>query len=152
MYSRFLNKEKAISVMAYSANLNTKFSNAEDNVAAIIRYPSAMSVIEATWTVPQAIIPSGPVLYCTEGVIYCTKENGVPGVKAMDIYGNNIEVPEIEYPEHMKNIAWHYAHHIKTGEPVYETLTLERNIEVMALLDTAIRSSKSGKEEMVPSI
>lgn len=149
MYSRLVNKEKAKSVIAYGTNLNTPCSNAEDNIAAIIKYPSTMSVIEGTWTTPQAIIPSGPVLYCRNGVIYCTKENGIPGVKAMDIYGNEVEVPEVEYPEHMKNIAWEYAHHMKTGEPVYETLTLERNIEVMALLDAAIRSAKSGKEEMV---
>lgn len=152
MYSRLVNKEKALSVYAYGTNLNMPYCNAEDNIAAIIKYPNSMSVIEGTWTTPNAIIPSGPILYCTDGVIYCTKENGIPDVKAMDISGDPVEIPAVEYPRHMKNIAWEYSHHRLTGEPMYETLTLQRNLEVMAILDTAIKSGKSGKEEMVPCV
>jgi len=152
MYSRLVNKEKPVSVYAYGTNLNTPYCDAEDNVVAVIKYPDTMSVVEGTWTTPNAVIPSGPILYCTNGVIYCTKENGVPGVKAMDLYGEPVEIPEVEFPAHMKNIAWEYAHHVKTGEPVHETLTLQYNMEVMALLDTAIQSSKTGKEEQVPCV
>lgn len=152
MYSNLVNKEKPLSIYAYGANLNTPYSDAQDNIAAIIRYPSAMSVIEGTWTTPNAVIPSGPILYCTEGVIYCTKENGLPNVKAMDIYGEPVAIPEVEFPGHMKNIAWQYAHHVKTGEPVYEILTLERNMEIMALLDAAVRSAKAGREQEVPCV
>ena len=34
-------------------------------------------------------------------------------------------------------------------EDIHPMLTLDANMEVMALLDTAIRSSKSGKEEKI---
>lgn len=153
MYSRLMHGEKADSVYAVGMNLATPYCNAEDNIAAIIKYPSAMSVVEGTWTTPQGMLPSGPTLYCTEGVLYCTRnEEGAPTVKAMNIYGDAVEVPNVDFPSHMKNIAWEYAHHVKTGEPIYETLTLERNMEVMALLDTAIKSAKDGKEAKVPCV
>jgi predicted dehydrogenase len=152
MYSRLLIGEKALTVYAYGANLNTPYGNAEDNTVAIIKYPKVFSVVEATWTTPNVVIPSGPILYCTDGVIYCSKENDMPDVKAININGEQVEIPSIEYPANMKNVAWEYAHHIKTGEPVYETLTLERNMEVIALLDTAIESAKLGKELPVPQV
>lgn len=152
MYSRLFNKENAISVMAMGVNLNTSYANTEDNTVAIIKYPSTISVVEGTWTTPSAAIPAGPVLYCTNGVIYCEKVNSIPVIKAIDIFGNNVDVPDIKYPAHMKNIAYEYAHHKMTGEPVYETLTLQRNLEVMALLDAAICSSKSGITESVVNV
>jgi len=152
MYSRLLTGEKALSVYAYGSNLNTPYCDAADNAAAIIKYPKAFSVVEATWTTPNIVIPTGPILYCTDGVIYCTKENNIPGVEAVDMNGGQVEIPGIEYPANMKNVAWEYAHHVKTGAPVYETLTLERNMEVIALLDTAIESAKKGKEIPVPEV
>jgi hypothetical protein len=109
-----------------------------------------MSVIEGTWTTPRAVIPSGPMVVCTEGVITCTggAENQ-PDVKAYDTYGNEVEIPEIEFTDKYLNMPFHYANHKTTGEPIHEMLTLEKNMEVMALLDTVIRSSESGKSELI---
>ena len=109
-----------------------------------------MSVIEGTWTTPRAVIPSGPMMVCTEGVIMCTggAEN-MPDVKAYDTYGNEVEIPEIEFSDIYRNMPWQYANHVNTGEGIHEMLTLDTNMEVMALLDAAIKSSKSGKEELV---
>ena len=109
-----------------------------------------MSVIEGTWTTPRAVIPSGPMVLCTDGVIMCTggAENA-PGVAAYDIYGNEVEIPEIEFGEEFKNMPCQYANHINNGEEIYDMLTLDVNMEVMAILDAAIKSSESGKEEKI---
>ena len=149
-FSKWFLGDGAKGVMSYGANLNTPYGDTEDNFAAIIKYDGKMSVIEGTWTTPRAVIPSGPVVLCTDGVIMCTggAENA-PDVKAFDMYGNEVEIPETEFEDKYKNMPYQYANHIASGEDIHPMLTLDANMEVMALLDTAIRSSKSGKEEKI---
>lgn len=149
-FSKWFMGEGEKAVLSYGANLNTPYGDTEDNFAAIIKYDSKMSVIEGTWTTPRAVIPSGPMVLCTEGVIMCTggAENA-PDVKAYDIYGNEVEIPEIEFDDKYKNMPWHYANHIINGDDIHQMLTLDSNIQVMAILDAAIKSSKSGKEESI---
>ena len=43
----------------------------------------------------------------------------------------------------------HYANHINTGEDIHPMLTLDANMEVMAILDAAIKSNASGKEKAI---
>ena len=90
------------------------------------------------------------MVLCTDGVIMCTggAENA-PDVKAFDIYGNEVAIPDIDFGDKYKNMPCHYANHIKTGEDIYDMLTLDKNMEVMAILDAVIKSSKSGKEEKI---
>ena len=149
-FSKWFLGSGAKGVMSYGANLNTPYGDTEDNFAAIIKYDGKMSVIEGTWTTPRAVIPSGPMVLCTDGVIMCTggAENA-PDVKAFDMYGNEVEIPETEFEDKYKNMPYQYANHIVSGEDIHPMLTLDANMEVMALLDTAIRSSKSGKEEKI---
>lgn len=138
------------SAIAYGANLNTTFGDTEDNFAGIVKYDGKMSVIEGTWTTPRAVIPSGPMVLCTEGVIMCTggAENA-PGVQAFDIYGNEVEIPEINLGEEYKNMPSHIANCKKTSASVHDMLTLDKNIEIMAIIDALINSSNSGKEEKI---
>ena len=149
-FSKWFFGSEAKGVLSYGANLNTPYGDTEDNFASIIKYDGKMSVIEGTWTTPRAVIPSGPMVLCTEGVIMCTggAENA-PDVKAFDMYGNEVEIPEITFEDKYKNMPFQYANHIVSGEDIHPMLTLDANMEVMALLDTAIRSSQSGKEEKI---
>lgn len=150
LFSRWFMGEGAKSVLAYGANLNTSYGDTEDNFAAIVKYENRMSVMEGTWTTPRTVIPSGPMVMCSDGVILCTggaEDN--PAVKAYDMYGKELELPEIQLGEEYRNMPWMYAHHINTGEPMPKMLQLDCNIEVMEILDAAIKSSKSGKEEMI---
>lgn len=149
-FSRWFMGKGAKSVISMGANLNTPFGDTDDNFMAAVRYDGKMSVIEGTWTTPRIVIPSGPMVVCTDGVIMCTggAENK-PGVKAFDIYGNEVKIPDIEFSDKFKNMPCQYADHIKTGADIYPMLTLDINMEVMALLDAVIKSAKSGKEENV---
>ena len=65
------------------------------------------------------------------------------------MYGNEVEVSETKFEDKYKNMPYRYANHIVNGEDIHPMLTLDANMDVMALLDTAIRSSKSGKEEKI---
>ena len=149
-FSRWFFGDDADAVMSYGANLNTPFGDTEDNFAAIIKYDGRMSVIEGTWTTPRAVIPSGPMLICSDGVIMCTggAENA-PDVRAYDMFGNELEIPDVALDGRYKNMPSQYADHVVNGTPIHEMLTLEANMDVMALLDGAIKSSASGKEEKI---
>lgn len=150
LFSQWFLGGGAESVSAVGENLNTPFGDTDDNFAAIIKYKGKMSVIEGTWTTPRAAIPSGPMVMCSEGIILCTggAENS-PDVKAYDIYGNEVKIPKFEFPKKLANMPSHLANHIKTGEKVFDILTLDENMKIMAVLDAAMRSSKSGKAEEI---
>ncbi len=150
LFSKWLLGDGEKSVMSYGANLNTPFGDTEDNFAAIVKYDDRMSVIEGTWTTPRAVIPSGPMVICSEGVVVCTggAEND-PDVKAYDAYGNEIAIPQIKWDDKYRNMPWHIASCIRSGENVHSMLTLEKNMEIMAIMDAAIKSSSSGKEEYI---
>lgn len=149
-FSRWFMGTDAKGVVCMGDNLNTPFGDTEDNFGAMIRYDGRLSVIEGTWTTPRAVIPSGPMVVCTDGVIVCTggAENA-PDVKAYDIYGNEVAIPSYTLEEKYKNMPLHYANHIRTGEPIHKMLTLDANMEVMAILDAMINSANSGKEELI---
>ena len=149
-FSRWFLGEGAKSIISMGANLNTPYGDTDDNFAASIKYDGKMAVIEGTWTTPRAVIPSGPMMLCTDGVVMCTggAENA-PDVKAFDIYGNEVEIPDAKLDDKYKNMPFQYANHIVNGEEIYDMLTLDKNMEVMAILDAAIKSSKSGKEEKI---
>lgn len=149
-FTKWLMGDGEKSVFSYGANLNTPFGDTEDNFASIVKYEDKMSVLEGTWTTPRVVIPSGPMVLCKEGVIVCTggAENE-PDVKAYDIYGNEVIVPECEVSQDYKNMPWHYAAHINEGKPIHDMATFDTNVKIMAILDAAIKSSKSGKEENI---
>ena len=67
----------------------------------------------------------------------------------MNLYGEEIELPEYEIPAHIANIVDHYAYCRRNHLPLLKTVTLDYNIRVMALLDASIKSAKSGKKEAI---
>lgn len=150
-YSYWLLGKNPDSVMSYGLQLNTPFGDTEDDIAGIIKYPdNKMAVIEGTWTTPRAVIPSGPMVICTNGAVMCTggAENN-PGVAAFDMYGRPVAIPEINFEDKFKNMPWMWANHVNTGEPVYEMLTFETNLKVMAILEALMRSNESGRTEHI---
>lgn len=136
-------EDRPLSVMAQAGNYNTPYMDSVDNLAALVEYKDSMAVLEGTWTIPQAALPTGPVYCCTDGVLYCTPDREI---RAMNIYGEDIPLPEYEIPAHIANIVDHYAYCKRTGTPLIKTVTLDYNLRVMELLDSAIRSAETGKK------
>ena len=143
---------RADRVIACGANLGTPYADSEDNTAAIFRFDKnsgreRMSVAEGSWTIPRAIVPAGPQLICENGAVVC--EGGADSgqhTEAYSLSGERLELPESLPDDSMKNMPWHIAAHMK-GKPLFEPLTPEFNLDVMRMLDAAIRSNASGHEE-----
>ena len=147
LFTKWMLGDGEQSVIAYGDNLNTSYGNTEDNFAAIVKYEGKMSVLEGTWTTPRAVIPSGPMILCTDGVILCTGgAEEAPDVKAYDMYGNEVTVPDIKFGKELQNMPWHYAASVEEGKPIHDILTFDKNVEIMAILDAIVKSSKAGKE------
>jgi len=149
-FSRWFLGRDAKSIVSVGENLNTPFGDTEDNFAAVMRYDGKMAVMEGTWSTPRAVIPSGPMVLCTNGVIMCTggAENS-PDLAAFDIYGNKVEIPPYTLGEEYKNMPCQYAYRKARGEDVHPMLSLDVNVDIMAMLDAAIKSNRSGREEKI---
>ncbi|MDO4293113.1 MAG: Gfo/Idh/MocA family oxidoreductase [Eubacteriales bacterium] len=149
-FTEWLLGEGEMDVLSYGANLNTSYADIEDSFAAIVRYEKKMAVLEGTWIVPRRVIPSGPMVLCTEGILVCTGgAEDMPQVKAYDLYGKEVIVPPFEMGDKWKNMAWYYADHIKKGNPIEKMLTMEENLRIMSLLDAVKKSSDSGRREAI---
>ena len=136
-----------LGVTALGANLATPYADCEDNTAALFRYDGKIAVAEGSWTIPRVIVPAGPQLLCTDGALVCSggADSG-QRAEAYSLSGEPIELPEPELPDSMRNMPWHIAAHILDGKPLFEPLTAEFNLDVMRMLDAAVRSNAERHE------
>jgi len=113
-------------------------------------HENKLSLIEGTWTTPRVVIPSGPSLLCSNGIIKCIggAENA-PDVVAYDIYGKEVEIPEYSFPEYLKNMPTYYAAKKKGECGEFDMVSLKKNIEIMGMLDALQKSAKEKKEEKI---
>lgn len=139
--------DRPVSVTAFDGNYNHPYMNAPDNMVCIIEYKNSYGVVEGTWTTPQKSLPTGPVYLCTDGVLYSDRSGEA---EAMNIYGDKIELPEYDIHPAIKNLPCHYAYCKKTNTPLLREITLDFNIRLMRLIDSAVKSGRLGKRENVP--
>lgn len=130
-------------VSACAKELNTPFGNTADNFAATLDMDGKMAVLEGTWLTPRAVIPSGPTVIGTNGVLVCTGgAEDAPDVVGYDSYGNALPLPGCGtvYP----NLPAHLAAVEKGETTLLPMLTPEKNLAVMKLLGAVIRSAEEG--------
>ncbi len=149
MISRWYIDRPAEAVMAMRANLSSQWGTADDNAAMLIRFPGALAISEGTWTTWDHGVPTGPIIYGVGGTLVV--EQGEQGPRVRRERGNgDTTLYEVDpLPEGRHDIAHETIHHLKTGETVHPTLDMQHNLEFMAILDAGVRSSRSGRMEMV---
>lgn len=150
LLSNWFMGKTGIAAMGMSGNFNSQWGDAEDNAAMLVRYSDAFANIESSWTTYKDIYPvDKPVIYGTKGIILSEEVDGKGVVKIIGPSGSiEILAPE-ELGYKLNDISCAYVHHMDTGEPLHETLQPEFNIDALAVLDAGIRSSQSGKLELV---
>ena len=146
-FTRWIFGKMPLSIAAMGINLATPYCDAEDNTAAIFRYENAMSTVEGTWTIPRRIVPAGPQVLCSEGAVWCAGgADAGQHIEACTLSGEDVAIDAPEFPDSMKNMPWHIAAHVMDGAPLFETLTPAFNLEVMKMLDAAVRSDRERRE------
>jgi len=160
--ARWFLGEPAVAAWGMRANLASPYGDAEDNALIAVRFPSAMAILEGTWTTWATGVPTGPVVYGTEGTLVAdvapdAEGHARPAVKVYTTRGSAAAVPDrIEWGEPLPvgraTEAEEFIHHLETGEPLHPTLQLELNLDAMAILDAGIRSAASGRMELVNDV
>ena len=151
LVARWLVGEPATAAMGMRANLNSKWGDAEDNAAMIVRFPQAMALCEASWTTLDHGVSPGPIVYGTEGTLVVDKEKPgeTPKVRIERGAGRTDFHDCDPLPADRSDIAQEFIHRLQTGDPLHQTLDLDFNLEVMAILDAGVRSAGSGRLEPV---
>jgi predicted dehydrogenase len=140
-----------ISVQCLRANLLSGFGTADDNAAMLLRFPSAMAILEASWTTFHIGVPSGPIIYGTHGTIV------VDGSDVLVYRDRGASAPSFvekgeKLPRGRATIGEEFLHHLETGEPLHPTLALPINLATVAILDAGMRSADKGTSEPVASV
>jgi len=150
--SRWYLGQQATEAFGMAANLGSPYAQVEDNAIIGVRYPAALALYEGSWTEHDPGVPTGPILYGSEGTLVAHFKSS-PMWTWVELHrGHGAKVERIEadpLPEGRSNIAEEVIHHLSTGEPLHPTLEPELNLDAMAILDAAIRSIRSGKVEPV---
>ena len=147
--SRWYFGQPAQAVFGMKMNANSHYGSADDNAVLTVRFPNGMAVLQATWSCVDHMMPTGPILYGTEGTMRTEGMRGDGGVAMVLGKGQEPKiVPGDKFPKGRTTLAEEFIHHIETGEPIHETMDSEFNLEAMAILDEGIRSAESGQLEM----
>ncbi len=138
----------AISAQGLKMNLLSRFGDADDNAAMLVRFPDAMAVLEATWTTFHAGVPHGPIVFGTKGTIV------VDGAQAKVYRDRDSPEPTSThrgdpFPAGRATIAEQFIRRIEAGEDPHPTLDIPLNLAATAILDAGIRSAASGRVEQV---
>jgi predicted dehydrogenase len=148
--SRWFIGEPATAAFGLAANLGSAYGSVEDNAAMLVRFPTAMGILEGSWTSVDHGVAAGPILYGTTGTIVV--DGQAPLHRVWIARGRDREIEPIEpepFPGGRDTVAKEVFHHLETDEPVHETLRANFNLEVMGILDAGLRSVRSGQLELV---
>lgn len=137
--------QPAMSAMGMRINSITTTGDAEDNSAMIVRFPSVYAVLEGTWTTINHTFKS-PIVYGTKGAIVGDYKTGQVTVYHED--GAVEEIMNDPLPPALRNVACGYVEYRKTGN-LHFTALPEFNLQALAVLDAGLRSSETGKMELV---
>lgn len=144
--------KKAKRVSAFKKNFFLPFSDVEDYAVFTIDFGDSIGLIEGSWsTMNNGEIPTGPVIYGTEGVIVADRFSPeVKVYKDLIPYQPSPKPNEVYVTEPAVYCAIdNIADFLIRNEPLHEMLTPEFNMRAEAILDAGIRSCESGQIELV---
>ena len=154
--SRWYLGQKPLSAMGMKANIASHYGEAEDNAVITVRFPTAIAILEATWTTWHTGVPQGPVIYGTRGTLvvdHAKDPSTGKDVQVVKVYTSRAYSGEPDrlvfgdpLPKGRTTLAEEFIHHLETGEPLHPTLQVQHNLEAMAILDAGIRSAASGMQ------
>lgn len=141
--------EPAVAAIGMRINSITTMGDAEDNAAMFVRFRNCYAVVEGTWTTYDHTFHS-PIVYGTKGSIVGDYKTGNVAVYNTD--GTIVPIQNEPLPVGQEDVAAQYVYHKDTGTPLHLTSQIEFNLDALALLDVGIRSSNSGKMELVNNL
>ena len=149
MVSRWYVGRQAQAAFGLQANLDSRWGDASDNGAMLVRFPEAFAMMEGSWTTRHHGVATGPIVYGTKGTLVVEMREGSEIVR-LEYGGDRSEIIAPEpLPAGQGDIAEAYIHYLETGEQPHITLQTDFNLECMAILDAGVRSATTGQQELV---
>lgn len=148
----FLGEKQAKTVYGIKKNVFIPFSDAEDYSFFMADYGDAIALMEGSWsTVSSGEIPTGPIVYGTEGTIVCDRfSDEVKVYRSYRPYKPCLPPDEVYRLGPCKdNLARNVLDHLKGKKPLFEMLRAEFNLRSAAILSAGRESCETGKAEPV---
>ena len=138
-------------VSGFKKNFFLPFSDVEDYSTFTIDFGDSIGLIEGSWsTMSNGQVPTGPVIYGTEGVIVADRYDPCVKVyKELKPYVTSPgpdEVFEVGGPG-IYGLVENVIEHLVDKKPLHELLTPEFNMKAMSAFDAGRRSCESGNIE-----
>ncbi|MBC8444811.1 MAG: Gfo/Idh/MocA family oxidoreductase [Chloroflexi bacterium] len=143
--------ERANPAPGLKADLDSPRGDHHDNGAIPARLPSATAPPGGPWTTWDHGVPTGPIVFGTEGTLVVESRDGAPVVRLERGGGDTTFYEAQPLPEGQEDVAQEFIHHLETGERLHPTLEVGFNLDAMAILDAGVRSATSGRLEVVNS-
>lgn len=137
-------------VSGLKKNFFLPFSDVEDYSIFTIDFGDCVGLVEGSWsTINSGKIPTGPVIYGTEGIIVSDRyDKEILIFKELKPYCSEVEPTEIiEVDDIDEDIIKSTAEFINGNKPLHELLTPEFNMKAMAAFDAGRRSCETGMIE-----
>lgn len=144
--------EQATAVLGVRADLDSSWGDADDNAILIVRFPTAIALLEGSWTTWEHGVATGPIVYGTEGTLVVDSHAADLAIRVHRSDGETTSYIPDPLPVERNNVAKEMIHHLESGEPPHPTLQLPLNLEVMAILDAGIRAATNQKLELVDNV
>ncbi len=114
-----------------------------------MRFPNSLALFEASWTQLDPGVSPGPIIFGQTGTLVVESRDGKRIVR-QERGHDQTTIHQCEpLPPSRDTIAREYIHHLETRQPVHLTLEMMFNLDAMAILDAGLRSTNSGKVELV---
>lgn len=139
-------------VSGLKKNFFLPFSDVEDYAAFTIDFGDCVGLVEGSWsTMNNGEIPTGPVIYGTEGVLVADRyAREVKVYKDLKPYTPSPSPNEVYVAEPLDdNIALNVIRFITENAPLYEMITADFNMKAQAAFDAGRRSCETGRLEPV---
>lgn len=125
----------------------------DDNAVLTLRYPSALAVIEATWTAVGPVPDGGPTISGTLGSLVVHGSTGVHprSVRHLETDhpdGQIITPPPL--PEGQRNATEYFLSRLHDNLPIEGQVSPEISFDAQVILEAGIQSSRSGIEIGLP--
>ena len=150
MLSTWMFGHAAKRVSGMTKNFCVPFAEVEDYSAMMLDFGEGIGLLEGSWsTFNCGEVPTGPVLYGTEGVIVCDRH--MPTLKLYKGKSHGpvppVEVFEPKPINQAEALGAHLAQVLCENAPPDEMLTPALNVAVTAALEAGARSAKTGITE-----
>jgi predicted dehydrogenase len=148
---------RPVAVSAVAAHLRKEGLSAEDNAIVVLRYPRALALLEASWTQIGGEPAFAMTVYGDAGTLIvhqarASREGQTAGAGSVQIVtregSRQIEPPPL--PPDARDGPTYFLSRLQAGQPIEGLCDPEIGRDAQEIIEAALRSAASGRQEVVP--